>query len=62
MTRDSQWPAWIVAAARLRIAPDAFWRLSVREWRALSAPLAASGALDREAFTALAARYPDNQR
>jgi uncharacterized phage protein (TIGR02216 family) len=45
-------------AARLNLAPTAFWRLSMREWRALTSPLL-SAQLDRAAFDALAARFPD---
>ncbi|MDO8295090.1 MAG: phage tail assembly chaperone [Caulobacter sp.] len=53
------WPAMLrLAAERLRIAPDAFWRLSLAEWRALTredGPLA----LDRAGFDALLRHYPD---
>jgi uncharacterized phage protein (TIGR02216 family) len=46
-------------AARFNVTPAAFWRLSMREWRALTAPLL-SEHLDRSAFDALAARFPDD--
>jgi uncharacterized phage protein (TIGR02216 family) len=48
----------LAAAARLGVAPDSFWRLSVREWRALSVP-AAPERLSRAALEALAQRFPD---
>lgn len=45
----------LCAAVAARIAPAAFWRLSLKEWRALTA----TDALTRAAFDALRARYPD---
>ena len=39
------------------IAPEAFWRLSLAEWRALTAQ--ESDALSRGDFEALSRRYPD---
>lgn len=50
-----------LSALRLRVAPDAFWRLSLKEWRALTGgDLAPS--LDRAGLDALAALYPDTER
>ncbi len=55
----SPWPAMLrLAAMRFAIAPDAFWRLSLAEWRALTAE-PAPAALTRAAFEALASRFPD---
>ena len=54
------WPHWLRAGAALGLSPEAFWRVSVREWRALvAAPEGA--ALDRAGFAALAARFPDEK-
>ena len=39
------------------IAPEAFWRLSLVEWRALTG--GETEALSRTAFEALAQRFPD---
>lgn len=53
-------PAWaglLRAALAMGVTPEAFWRLSLAEWRALlgaSAPVPT-----RAAFEALAALYPD---
>jgi uncharacterized phage protein (TIGR02216 family) len=48
----------------LRLSPDAFWRMTPREFsfalRALAG--AASEPLDRPSFDALRARFPDLQR
>lgn len=47
-----------LAALRFRIPPEAFWRLSLAEWRALTAEGAAP-ALDRAGFNVLARAHPD---
>jgi len=47
-----------LAALQLAIAPEAFWRLSLAEWRAL-AEAPAAPVLDRAALDALIARFPD---
>lgn len=53
------WPALLrLAALRFAIPPDAFWRLSLAEWRALTGESEAE-VLGRGAFEALAQTYPD---
>jgi len=52
-----QWAGLLRAASALGVTPESFWRLSLAEWRALAGGEA--GGLDRAAFTALAALYPD---
>ena len=49
-----------LAALHLAIPPEAFWRLSLAEWRALTEAPAAP-VLDRAALDALIARFPDDQ-
>lgn len=51
------WAAWLRAAFAFGVAPEAFWRLSVREWRVLAAPEAEP--FNQFAFDALAAQFPD---
>lgn len=51
------WPAMLAAAMRLGVPPHAFWRLSLREWRALIEP--GTRALPRAAFDAMAQMFPD---
>lgn len=51
------WPALIRLAMQMGITPDAFWRLSLVEWRALTGGEAE--ALSRAAFETLARQYPD---
>lgn len=50
----------LALALRLGLPPAAFWRLSVREWRALASP--AQAAMSRAAFEALAQKFPDEMR
>lgn len=55
------WRALIAAAQRLGVAPAQFWRLSLREWRALVAP-SADALMTRAAFEALVRLYPDRDQ
>jgi uncharacterized phage protein (TIGR02216 family) len=48
-----------LATQGLAIAPEAFWRLSLAEWRALTEAPAAP-VLSRAALDALIARFPDD--
>lgn len=52
------WRSMLRAALTRGVAPEAFWRLSVREWRALAGEEA--NVLHKAAFIALAQRFPDN--
>jgi len=52
------WPEMLRLAATLGLPPPAFWRLSLREWRALTAA-PATPALDRRGLEALERLYPD---
>jgi uncharacterized phage protein (TIGR02216 family) len=54
------WDAALRLAVSLHIPPDAFWRLSLREWRALTATPAAP-VLTRPTLDALIARFPDEE-
>ncbi len=53
------WRAMLAVAAQLGVPPAHFWRLSLREWRAIAAP-EGHETLPRAAFEALAQRFPDN--
>jgi len=61
MSKTTPWHGWLSLAIALGLTPAAFWRLSLREWRAIAAP-DVSVALPRTAFEALAARFPDQTR
>ncbi len=58
MSARRRWSGALASAARLGLAPDAFWRLSVAEWRALSAPGIAEP-LSRAELDALMRAHPD---
>lgn len=56
------WAAMMrLAAGRFAIAPEAFWRLSVREWAGLTGA-GAGPAMTRAELTALEASWPDGGR
>jgi uncharacterized phage protein (TIGR02216 family) len=57
---NARWRAALrLASGRLALSPEAFWRLSLAEWRALTEAPAAP-VLDRAALDALIARFPDD--
>lgn len=58
IARRTPWREWLRAAFAIGLTPAHFWRLSLREWRALIAPQT-QDAFDRASFDALLARYPD---
>ncbi len=53
----SVWPGLLRRAVAAGIAPDAFWRMSWREWRMLMGE--AAPAMERAALEALMRRFPD---
>lgn len=62
MTDALPWAAWLrLACLRFGLAPAEFWRLSLKEWRALGADPAAPDPLRRAGFDALAAAHPDSR-
>lgn len=52
------WPALLRLAVTFGVTPEAFWRLSLAEWRALTEP-AAADVMDRAGLEALARAWPD---
>jgi uncharacterized phage protein (TIGR02216 family) len=55
------WPGLLrLAAERFAVTPQAFWRLSLVEWRALTAPVPQAQPLDRAGLDALLAAFPDD--
>lgn len=52
------WTLLLAAGLRLGLTPAEFWRLSLKEWRALNAPQLGE-ALSRSAFESLARQFPD---
>lgn len=47
-------------AIRLGIAPEGFWRLSLREWRALVDATAQAASLGRGDFERMMEAWPDD--
>lgn len=52
------WAGMLRTAVALGVSPDAFWRLSLKEWRMLT-ERAGAPALGRGGLEALMARWPD---
>ncbi len=52
------WPAMLRLAVTLTITPEAFWRLSLKEWRALTGGGEVE-VLTRAGLEALARAHPD---
>ena len=46
-------------AARLGVAPEGFWRLSLREWRMLTAQPGCGAPMGREDLMRMAEAWPD---
>ncbi|URI16965.1 phage tail assembly chaperone [Brevundimonas albigilva] len=53
------WAEMLRTAAALGIAPEAFWRLSLREWRMLVQAPAGAGPLGRTALERMIEEWPD---
>lgn len=53
------WPGMIRAALAFGLGPEAFWRLSLREWRVLTEQVGEPAAMGRGEFERLAEAWPD---
>lgn len=53
------WGAMLRTAAASGINPEVFWRLSLREWRLMTATEAQQLPLSRAAFETLVEAWPD---
>jgi hypothetical protein len=56
----TDWGEMLRFAARLGLPPADFWRVSLREWRMLTASPAAPEAMGRAVFERLAEAWPDD--
>jgi len=54
------WAAMLRTALTLGIAPEAFWRLSVREWRMLTAADAGAAPIRRGDLERMMEAWPDD--
>ena len=53
------WGEMLRRAVAAGVAPEAFWRLSLREWRMLVERPEGAGAMDRGELERLAEAWPD---
>ena len=53
------WGEMLQLATRLGIAPEAFWSLSLKEWRMLTARPSGPEPLGRDGFERLMEAWPD---
>ena len=60
MSEPTQWARLLALSQTLQLAPSCFWRLSLKEWRALVG--AGHDTLTRTGFEALTSRFPDDTR
>lgn len=56
---NTRWGEMLRTAAGVGITPAAFWRLSLREWRMLTARPSGPEPMGRDAFERLAEAWPD---
>lgn len=59
MTTMTPWAEMLRLAMRLGVAPEAFWRLSLKEWRMLTEAAPATAPLGREALRRMMEDWPD---
>lgn len=59
MTKMTPWGEMLRLAARMGVAPEAFWRLSLREWRMLTEAPRGTAPLGREGLRRLMEDWPD---
>ena len=57
--KATPWGGMLRTAAALGIGPEAFWRLSLAEWRMLTAGPAQAAPMGRSEFERMAERWPD---
>ena len=56
------WGEMLRLAAGLGVGPEAFWRLSLKEWRLLTERPAGVALLGRNEFEQMAEAWPDDGR
>ncbi|WP_426026620.1 phage tail assembly chaperone [Brevundimonas sp. TSRC1-1] len=57
---ETPWGEMLRAAMRMGIAPEAFWRLSLKEWRMLTAAPRGTAPMGRPGLTKLMEDWPDD--
>ncbi len=56
---ETPWPEMMRLAVRLGVQPEGFWRLSLKEWRMLTARPEALLPMGRGVLEQMAERWPD---
>lgn len=56
---ETPWPEMMRMAAGFGVGPPAFWRLSLKEWRMLTAGPEAVSPMGRAVLEQMAERWPD---
>lgn len=56
---STPWPEMLRLAAALGVAPEEFWRLSLKEWRMLTARPEGPAPMGRTEFERMRAAWPD---
>ncbi len=59
MAEATSWGAMMRTAAALGVEPEAFWRLSLAEWRMLTEAAPGATPMGRSEFEGLLAAWPD---
>lgn len=57
--QERQWSEMLQAAARMGVGPEAFWRLSWKEWRMLKAGPVQAPPLGRSELERMREMWPD---
>ena len=58
--QDRQWSEMMQAAARMGVGPEGFWRLSLKEWRMLTAGPVQAAPLGRSELERMREMWPDD--
>nr|WP_293828845.1 phage tail assembly chaperone [uncultured Brevundimonas sp.] len=59
MTGATPWGEMLRRAAGLGVAPEGFWRLSLKEWRMLTEAPRGAAPMGRQGLTRLMEAWPD---
>jgi uncharacterized phage protein (TIGR02216 family) len=57
----AEWGVMLRVAVTMGISPEAFWRLSLKEWRMLTAPVG-PGPMARRELDEMMRAWPDDRR
>ena len=61
MAKGLEWGEALRAALAMGVGPEAFWRLSLKEWRMLVGPATGAAPMSRQELEALSETWPDGK-